>query len=83
MRGAVSPLPTIPSWRGAQLKHTDNFTFTFENNLACRIHNPLLFLIYASFHCAKSYTDRSRGSSVSVGTRLRAGRPGSDSWQGK
>jgi hypothetical protein len=21
--------PTTPSWRGAQLKHRDNFTFTF------------------------------------------------------
>jgi hypothetical protein len=29
MRGAISPLPNMPSWRGAQLKHRDNFTFTF------------------------------------------------------
>jgi hypothetical protein len=31
MRGAISPLPNTPSWRGAQLakKHRDNFTFTF------------------------------------------------------
>jgi hypothetical protein len=29
MSGATSPLPNTPSWRGAQLKHRDNFTFTF------------------------------------------------------
>jgi hypothetical protein len=28
MRGAIPPLPSMPSWRGAQLKHRDNFTFT-------------------------------------------------------
>jgi hypothetical protein len=28
MREAVPPLPSTPSWRGAQLKHRDNFTFT-------------------------------------------------------
>jgi hypothetical protein len=26
MRGAIPPLPNTPSWRGAQLKHRDNFT---------------------------------------------------------
>jgi hypothetical protein len=29
MRGAIPSLPNTPSWRGAQLKHRDNFTFTF------------------------------------------------------
>jgi hypothetical protein len=29
MRGAIPPLPNTPSCRGAQLKHRDNFTFTF------------------------------------------------------
>jgi hypothetical protein len=28
MRGAILPLLNTPSWRGAQLKHRDNFTFT-------------------------------------------------------
>jgi hypothetical protein len=28
IRGAISPFPNTPSWRGAQLKHMDNFTFT-------------------------------------------------------
>jgi len=26
----MPPLPNTPSWRGAQLKHKDNFTFTFK-----------------------------------------------------
>jgi hypothetical protein len=29
VRGAIPPLPNTPSWCGAQLKHRDNFTFTF------------------------------------------------------
>jgi hypothetical protein len=28
MRGAIPPFPNTPSWRGAELKHGDNFTFT-------------------------------------------------------
>jgi hypothetical protein len=27
MSGAIPPLPNTPSWRGAQLKHRDLFTF--------------------------------------------------------
>jgi hypothetical protein len=27
MSGAISPLPNTPSWRGAQLKHRESFTF--------------------------------------------------------
>jgi hypothetical protein len=27
VRGAIPPLPNTPSWRNAQLKHRDNFTF--------------------------------------------------------
>jgi hypothetical protein len=29
MSGAIPSLPNTPSWHGAQLKHRDNFTFTF------------------------------------------------------
>jgi hypothetical protein len=29
MHGDITPLPSTPSWRGAQLKHRDNFTFSF------------------------------------------------------
>jgi hypothetical protein len=28
MSGAIPPLPNTPLWRGAQLKHRDNFTFS-------------------------------------------------------
>jgi hypothetical protein len=27
MRGAIFSLPNTPSWRGAQLKHSDKFAF--------------------------------------------------------
>jgi hypothetical protein len=27
MSGSIPPLPNMPSWRGAQLKHRDNFNF--------------------------------------------------------
>jgi hypothetical protein len=30
MIGAIPPLPNTSSWRGAQLKHRDNFTFTLH-----------------------------------------------------
>jgi hypothetical protein len=33
MSGAIPPLPSMPPWHGAQLKHRDNFTFT---NAKCR-----------------------------------------------
>jgi hypothetical protein len=29
MRGAIPPLPNMPSWRGAQLRHRDNFTLLY------------------------------------------------------
>jgi hypothetical protein len=32
MSGAIPPLPNTPSLRGAQLKHSDNFTLTFYPN---------------------------------------------------
>jgi hypothetical protein len=31
MSGAIPPLPNTPSWRGAQLKHRENFTFCLFN----------------------------------------------------
>jgi hypothetical protein len=33
MSAAIPPLPNMPSWRGAQLKHRDNFTFTFRGRM--------------------------------------------------
>jgi hypothetical protein len=35
MHRAVPPLPHTPSWRGAQLKHRDNFTFTLYVSPSC------------------------------------------------
>jgi hypothetical protein len=29
MSRAIPPIPNTPPWRGAQLKHRDNFNFTF------------------------------------------------------
>jgi hypothetical protein len=29
MSGDIPPLPNTPSWRGAQLKDRDSFSFTF------------------------------------------------------
>jgi hypothetical protein len=31
MSVAIPSLPNTPSWRGAQLKHRENFNFTFNN----------------------------------------------------
>jgi len=45
MRGAIPPLPNTLSWRGAQSKHRDNFTFTltfitvFESNGKSKTRN--------------------------------------------
>jgi hypothetical protein len=30
MSGIIPPLPNTPSWRGAQLKHSDNFAFIYR-----------------------------------------------------
>jgi hypothetical protein len=32
MIGAIPPLPDMPSWSGAQLKHRDNCTFLIRSN---------------------------------------------------
>jgi hypothetical protein len=32
MSGAIPHSPNTPSWRGAELKHRDNFNFTFDSN---------------------------------------------------
>jgi len=31
MSGAIPPLSNMPPWRGTQLKHRDNFMFTFTH----------------------------------------------------
>jgi hypothetical protein len=37
MSGTIPPLPNTPSWHGAQLKHRDNFIFTFTYNFYARL----------------------------------------------
>jgi hypothetical protein len=44
MRGAIPPLPNTPSWRGAQLKHRDNFTFTFYTYYFAHFEYPVFGL---------------------------------------
>jgi hypothetical protein len=38
MSGAITPLPNTPLWRGAQLKHRDNFNFTSRRKWIYPIH---------------------------------------------
>jgi hypothetical protein len=45
MRGAIPPLPNTPSWRCAQLKQRDNFTFTFTFT----IYNLFPLYIFATY----------------------------------
>jgi hypothetical protein len=39
MSGAVPALSNTPSWRGAQLRHRDNFTFTHYIDVFQRVRN--------------------------------------------
>jgi hypothetical protein len=44
MSGAVSPLPSTPPWRGAQLKHRDSFYLVFlgvELKICAFLTSPL------------------------------------------
>jgi hypothetical protein len=45
---AVPPLPNTPSWRGAQLKHRDNFTFT---QIGKQIFLQVLCYVYKETSC--------------------------------
>jgi len=42
MSGAIPPLPNMPSWRGAQLKHRDNFTFYLCRIMELSAYNKAL-----------------------------------------
>jgi hypothetical protein len=39
MSGAIYPLPNMPSWRGAQLKHRDNYTFNKRGSIYINNHH--------------------------------------------
>jgi hypothetical protein len=42
--------PNTPSWRGAQLKHRDNFTFTFKGFLARHMKVTLRISSFYHYH---------------------------------
>jgi len=45
MNGAIPPLPNTPSWRGAQLKHRDNFMCSDLVDMIDHIKRITLFKI--------------------------------------
>jgi hypothetical protein len=44
MSEAIPPLPNTPSWRGAQLKHGNNFTSYVGRSALCRHYTEVAFL---------------------------------------
>jgi hypothetical protein len=48
MRGTIPPLPNTPLWRGAQLKHRDNFTLPLQFLHLCHIFQKSY---YQSVNC--------------------------------
>jgi hypothetical protein len=57
MGGAILPLPNTPPWRGAQLKHRDNFTFIIEVHIKFWSDSlcPLLKTLKPTFSMHFSY----------------------------
>jgi hypothetical protein len=45
MGGDIPSLPNTPSWRGAQLKHRDNFTFNFIGLLCIKNTSNFMILV--------------------------------------
>jgi hypothetical protein len=45
MRGDILPLPNTPSWRDAQLKHRDNFTFILMVRTRCGLEFKKVLLL--------------------------------------
>jgi len=50
--------PNTPSWRGAQLKHGDNFTFTLPVTTRCRIFLENLIVAQLIKKFSSSYATR-------------------------
>jgi hypothetical protein len=66
MGGATSPLPNTPPWRGAQLKHRDNFTLlTILNSMIyykmvrifCQINYIVFNFLNSDLTNEKSFSD--------------------------
>jgi hypothetical protein len=54
MHGAIPPLPNTPLWRGAHLKHRDNFTFTTSSSSSSdRSTVKELFWVFNVSHTAE------------------------------
>jgi hypothetical protein len=51
MSGAITPLPNTPSWRGVQLKHWDNFIFTFYLLRSSYSKRSLPFMLSVELVC--------------------------------
>jgi hypothetical protein len=46
MRGAIPSFPNTSSWRGAHLKRSDSFTFTFTLDVVRKIITPYIMPIH-------------------------------------
>jgi hypothetical protein len=46
MSGAIPPLPDTFSWRGARLKHRDNFTFFQPHDSICPVVSLMLVQVF-------------------------------------
>jgi hypothetical protein len=54
MHGAIPPLPNTPSWRGAQLKHMDNFTILCKTRYLYRIFKCITLWYLVPVVCAQN-----------------------------
>jgi hypothetical protein len=50
MSGAIPPFPNTPSWRGAELKHRNNFTFTMTASFQVPYDWPYMIIGLAPFY---------------------------------
>jgi hypothetical protein len=80
MSGTIPPFPNTFPWRGAQLKHTDNFTFYLYLNTFMREHlirydhepTPVYIVTFYSLKTRFNITllSSSRSSKCAVSKRL-------------
>jgi len=56
MRGAIPPLPNMPSWRNAQFKRWDTFTFTSKVFSRCMTRNAEIPTLH-QVRCVHSFLD--------------------------
>jgi hypothetical protein len=61
MSGTIPPFPNTTPWRGAQLKHRDNFTFTFKYINQFRFYSVIIPI--SQYNDGPPPEDKSRDSS--------------------